>query len=292
MILVEVENILRSALAIVGPGRAGRALARSWISAGGGVREVLGRDLASAARFAFEIGQGRPLSISDASFDCDLLVLAVPDDAIESAAGKLAGRVSCRVAFHLSGARSADLLSPFRKYGAAAGSLHPLKAFHGGAEESWRGAFVAVEGDRLAVDAGLRVALALGAHGREIAPEGKALYHAAATLAAGGCLALVSLAVRMWTSLGLPENEARAALAGLGSQALASLEQRGFEEAFTGPIARRDIGTVRDHGAALAAFPEIALVYGLLARETLDRTPGRGQDERIRAVLAAGEPKA
>jgi predicted short-subunit dehydrogenase-like oxidoreductase (DUF2520 family) len=289
---MEVENILRSALAIVGPGRTGKAFARSWISAGGHVQEVLGRDLASAARFAREIGQGRPESIGEASFDCDLLVLAVPDDAIESAAGQLAGRVSCRVVFHFSGARPADLLSPFRKYGAAAGSLHPLKAFHGGGAESWQGTFVAVEGDPLAVEAGLRAVRALGARGREIAPEDKPLYHAGATLAAGGCLALVSLAVRIWTSLGLPENEARTALAGLGSQALAALEQQGFEEAFTGPIARRDVGTVRDHGAALAAFPEILLVYGLLARETLDRTPGRGQDEQIRALLATGKPKA
>jgi predicted short-subunit dehydrogenase-like oxidoreductase (DUF2520 family) len=141
----------------------------------------------------------------------------------------------------------------------------------------------------LAVETGLKILAAVGARGHSIAPEGKPLYHAAATLAAGGSLALVSLAVRAWTSLGLPETEARAALAGLGSQALSSLRHQDFAEAFTGPIARRDVGTVRAHRAALAKFPEALAVYALLADETLARTPGRGREQEIRAVLRAGD---
>jgi predicted short-subunit dehydrogenase-like oxidoreductase (DUF2520 family) len=144
-----------------------------------------------------------------------------------------------------------------------------------------------VEGDRLAVEAGMRIASAIGARGREIASDRKPLYHAAATLAAGGCLALVSLAARVWASLGIPEVEAQAALAGLGSQALAALDDRRFEEAFTGPIARRDVGTVRAHGTALAAFPQALAIYALLAEETLARTPGRGREDEVRAALAA-----
>src|SRR5215471_12258523 len=109
-----------------------------------------------------------------------------------AATRELAPRISCRLAFHLSGARPADLLAPFREQGASVGSLHALRAFHGDSSESWKDAFVAVEGDRPAVDAGIRIAAAVGARAREVSANSKPLYHAAATLAAGGLLSLVS----------------------------------------------------------------------------------------------------
>ena len=276
----------------MGPGRAGNAFVRSWRAAGGSVQEVVSRDRISAERAAREIGQGRPWGTADAQFDCDLLLLAVPDDVIESTAQTLAPRVSCRIAFHLSGALPADLLAPLGKKGSSLGSLHPLRAFSGSSSESWSGALVAVEGDRRAVEAGLSVAAAIGAQGREIPSASKPLYHAAAALAAGGSVALVSLATRIWTSLGLPDAESRVALAGLAVNALQPLDQRDFEQALTGPIARRDVTTVEAHQAALAQFPEARAVYGALAREILARTPGRGSEAEIRKAVPKVEPKA
>ncbi|HEY6929373.1 MAG TPA: DUF2520 domain-containing protein, partial [Thermoanaerobaculia bacterium] len=232
-----------------------------------------------------EIGQGQAQTAGDASVRCEVLVLGVPDDAIEDASRTLAPRIACRLAFHLSGARPADLLAPFRERGASVGSMHALRAFHGNPFESWRDAFVAVEGDGPAVDAGLKIAEALGARAREVSAKSKPLYHAAATMAAGGCLSLISMATRVWTSLGLPEEEARAELARLASEALASLKNQGFEDAWTGPISRRDVGTVRDHVAGLASFPDVLAVYRLLADETISRTRGGGREDDMRAAL-------
>jgi len=288
---VEGGNVLGAALAIAGPGRAARAFARSWASVGGHLGHIVSPRFASAERLAREIGEGEPGTTADARFRCDILVLGVPDDAIEAAARELAPRISSRVAFHLSGARPADLLAPFRERGASVGSLHPLRAFHGDPSESWRDVFLAVEGDRNAVDIGLRIAAAIGARAREISAESKPLYHAAATLAAGGCLSLVSMATRIWASLGLPEEEARAALARLGSEALASLERQGFEDALTGPISRRDVGTVRDHIAGIGRLDEVLAVYRLLAKETIARTSGRGREEEMRAALEGRDRK-
>lgn len=289
---MDASEVLRWRLVLVGPGRAGRAFAWSWRAAGGRLQGIIGRDRAAAERAAREIGEGEPAALAEASGSCDLLVLSVADDAIAATAAALAGRVACRVALHFSGARPSDLLAPFSKRGGAIGSMHPLRAFAGNDAETWRGAFVVVEGDPSAVEAGVAIASALGARGRPIASDQKPLYHAAATLAAGGCLALVSLAVGVWKSLGIPEGEARAALAGLGSQALAALDDRQFSEAFTGPIARRDVGTVRAHGEALAAFPRALAVYAKLAEETLAQTPGRGREDEILAVLAPSPPKS
>ncbi|HEX7252863.1 MAG TPA: Rossmann-like and DUF2520 domain-containing protein [Thermoanaerobaculia bacterium] len=269
----------------MGPGRAAKAFARSWVAAGGHVGSIVGRKSASVERFVQEIGQGQAQTTGDAQVRCEVLVLGVPDDAIEIAAQSLAPRTACRLAFHLSGARPADLLAPFRERGASVGSLHALRAFHGDPSETWRDVFVAVEGDGPAVEAGLKIASALGARAREVSAKSKPLYHAAATLAAGGCLSLVSMATRIWASLGLPEEEARAALARLASEALVSLKNQGFEDAWTGPISRRDVGTVRDHVAGLAPFPDVLAVYRLLAEETIHRTRARGREDEMRAAL-------
>jgi predicted short-subunit dehydrogenase-like oxidoreductase (DUF2520 family) len=289
---MDVAEILRWRLVLAGPGRAGRAFVRSWRAAGGRLQGVIGRDRAGAERAARDLGEGKPATIAEASGTCDLLVLSVADDAIEATAAALAQRVACRVAFHFSGAWPSDLLAPFSERGAAVGSMHPLRAFAGNDAETWRDAFVVVEGDSSAVEAGVAITSALGARGRPISSDQKPLYHAAATLAAGGSLALVSLAVGVWKSLGIPENEARAALAGLGSQALAALVDQEFREALTGPIARRDVGTVHAHREALAAFPQALAVYVKLAEETLVQTPGRGRDDEVRAALEPSPPKS
>lgn len=279
-------SILQQSLTLVGPGRAGRALARSWRAAGGLLGDVIGRDRASAERGVREIPGGNPRALAEAGSDCDILVLAVPDDAITPVARALAGRVSCRVAFHLSGALSSEALRVLARAGVSTGSLHPLRAFTGAAGESWRDALVAIEGEEEAAQSAAALASAIGARTQRISSEGKALYHAAATLAAGGTVALLSLAARAWVAAGFPEPEARAALAELAVGAASAAGEQRFDEAFTGAVARRDIGTIRAHREALRGSPEALQVYALLAEEALRRTPGRGKEEEIRALLA------
>ena len=225
--------------------------------------------------------------------DSDLLILAVPDDAIADCAATLAGKLRCTFAFHLSGALTADALAPLRASGASVASLHPLRPFTGADGEDWRGAFVAVEGDDPAAEEAERIARALDAHPRRLSADGKPLYHAAASLAAGGTVAVLSVAVRACVDAGIPEAEAREALAGLATRAIEAAARSPFEQAFTGAVARRDIGTVRSHARALASRSEAFRLYRELAEEILTKTAGRGREEEIRAILRdADSPKA
>jgi predicted short-subunit dehydrogenase-like oxidoreductase (DUF2520 family) len=146
---------------------------------------------------------------------------------------------------------------------------------------------VAVEGDPAACAAGLRFVEAMGGRARPIGSREKALYHAGATMAAGGTVALVAIATRAWELAGLPPDEARTSLAELAEKATGAARHVAFEDAFTGPVARRDVATVRAHFAALAAAPDVRRLYAVLALETLARTPGRGREEEIRALLAS-----
>jgi predicted short-subunit dehydrogenase-like oxidoreductase (DUF2520 family) len=224
-----------------------------------------------------------------------VIVLAVPDDEIATIAASLAIGLRCRYGFHVSGALPASAIEPLRASGASLASLHPARVFTGAAEETWRNALVAVEGDEEAAAEGDRILLGFGARSHRISPEAKPLYHAAATLAAGGTAALISLACRSWRAAGIPEEQARSALSGLaGEAAMAAASGLPFDQVFTGPVARRDLKTISAHAAALASHRDALEIYSLLARETIRRTPGRGREEEILRLLAGealGEPR-
>ena len=107
---------------------------------------------------------------------------------------------------------------------------------------------------REAAEAATAIARAVGARPHGLSPDAKPLYHAAASLAAGGAAAVVSVAVEAWIAAGVPEETAREVLSGLAERAVAAAGKRPFHEAFTGAVARRDVGTVRAaHRSALAA---------------------------------------
>jgi predicted short-subunit dehydrogenase-like oxidoreductase (DUF2520 family) len=278
------DDVLAQSLVLAGPGRAGAAFARSWRAAGGSIARLIGRDAAKPLPAGLE---GTPRASADSPGPaCDVLVLAVPDDAIAQVAAELAPRLSCGCVIHLSGALSSEVLKPFADRGAAVASVHPVRPFTGAPGEDWRGAFVAIEGDPSGAALGDRIARAVGARPHSIAPGAKPLYHASASLAAGGAAAVLAVAVRGWVDAGIPEDVAREALSALAVRAVDAVGHRTFPEAFTGAVARRDVGTVKAHAEALAGRTDVLVLYRTLANEILERTPGRGKESEIRRILA------
>src|SRR5438270_462679 len=85
-----------------------------------------------------------PAEVAGAS---DIVIVAVPDDAIADTAEQLAAGVRVRaVVVHTSGATTVDALAPAKQAGARTASMHPLQsipdAIHGA--DALRGAAVAV----------------------------------------------------------------------------------------------------------------------------------------------------
>ena len=283
------EDLDDPTIVLIGPGRAGRAFARSWTASRGRIA-LGGRDADATRRLAAELpgGEARDLA-GGSSLAGDVLILSVPDDAIARVAAALAPRGTWRFALHFSGALGSGVLAPLVSAGAKLASLHPLRAFSGAPLENWKNAFVAVEGDEPAAEMAAAICRRIGARPREIPALGKPLYHAAATLAAGGSASLLSFAARAWASAGLDEEEGRVALAELAATAVDAVARLPFERAMTGPVARRDVATVQLHKDALADRPDLAALYAHLARETLRRTPGRGKEDEISAILGLAE---
>lgn len=264
---------------VAGPGRVGSSLA-AWLEACGG-RRVAAAGRAGLAGLA-TAGQ-------------DLLLVAVPDPALQAVAAELARRPQAAVVLHTSGSLDAGALAPLRAAGSAVGTLHPLKAFpHPLPDlEQARGVFFAVDGDRSARDLAFRLAAAWGAEAAEVPAAARSLYHFAATLAAGGVVTLLAAAEEIAEGLGLPEAVTRGYLelckGAVAAAAEAHGEGRPLGSALTGPVARGDRATVVRHLEALRDLaPEKLPLTRTLGRETLrQRERGAEVGPGHREVLEA-----
>jgi len=244
--------------AIIGAGRMGRGLAVALERGGHAVR-LLGRDR-------------RP----DATSDAQLVLIAVPDDAITAVAADLVAEraVDARqVVLHLSGVLDRAALRPLASIGAGLGSFHPLQtvAEPAAAPDLLRGAYAGIEGDERALAAGERLAAMLGMRAVRLAPGAKPAYHAGAVIASNYAVALAAVAERLARRAGVPAADARSLYLPLMRGTLANLAL-GPASALTGPIRRGDEATVRRHLAALSAeerrlYRELGLVTVELARE-------------------------
>jgi predicted short-subunit dehydrogenase-like oxidoreductase (DUF2520 family) len=266
-------------MGVVGCGRLGASLAHALAAAGYRVVALAGRDPVPAQVLAAAIPDSRAVAPYVAVRAAELVLLVVPDDAVEELASALPWRPGQAVV-HCAGALDLSPLAAAARAGAATGCLHPLQAFPepGGLPERLRGIAFGVEVaeaggsalgallEALALDIGAACTLRL---------EGvdRALYHAAAVIASNDVVALAAAAGRAWALAGLPTEQAARALGPLlvgAAEAVAALPSgQPLAEALTGPLARGDVATVRRHLDALSAEPALAVLYRTLGRELL-----------------------
>jgi len=273
-------------LAIIGPGRVGRALGRRLRQRGWRIGAVVSRTAQHARAATRVIGAGRPQARLDASLlSADVVLITTPDRAIAAVAKELArldGKTlggslwRGKVVLHTNGALDRSVLKPLERLGAATGSLHPLQTFSGRAVPPLDGCVCALEGTPAALRAARRICRDLACAPVVLAPKSKPAYHAAGALAAGHILAVIESATRILVALGFSRREAVRALLPLTRQTLTNFERLGPRPAWTGPLARGDFATVAKHAAALRRFPrEYRQAYAALSRLAL-RVLGQG----------------
>ncbi len=209
------------AVRVIGPGRAGRSMARGLDKAGWSVVDILGRDD----------------DLTSAASGVDLVVIAVPDRAIAEVAAAVEA-VSSTVVAHLSGAHGPDILGRHPRRAA----IHPLRSLATPSTDL-SGAWFAVAGDPMAAD----VVADLDGRLIELAEGARPAYHAAATVAANHLVALLGSVERIAASAGVPLE----AFVDLVRGTLDNVELLGPAAALTGPVARGDWETVAAHVAAI-----------------------------------------
>jgi predicted short-subunit dehydrogenase-like oxidoreductase (DUF2520 family) len=281
---VHVHSRSQRALALVGPGRAGTAVAAALVARGWVPVAVAGRspEALSTRAAADRLGASRVAAVADAGRDADLVIVATPDAVIADTAAALASSLRPgALVVHLSGACPVDELDKLHaaRPDVEVGALHPLQSLPSADVGVRRlpGSWCAVEGppsvERLAVSLGLRPF--------RVPPGERARYHAAATIASNHLVALLGQAARIADAAGVPPE----ALLPLVRATVDNVDALGPAHALTGPVARGDADTVARHLDALA--PDDTVAYRALAREAL-RLSGR-DDPEMRALLDGDE---
>jgi predicted short-subunit dehydrogenase-like oxidoreductase (DUF2520 family) len=281
-------------IGIVGAGAVGTALGAALHRAGWPVVAVASRDEARRERFRRLVPGARGFAEAAAILDeVELIILAVPDDAVERLAGELR-LYGGQALVHTSGVLGAEVLDPARAAGTQIGAFHPLVAFADTerAIAALHGATVAVEGDDQLAALLADMAEAIGATAVRLAPGSKAAYHAAAVLAAGGFDALLDAIAELGAAAGLDEQGSLAVYGGLIEQTLGNARALGIRAALTGPMTRGDVGTLARHLEALARLaPGVLPLYRAAAEREITLAESRGSlapeaAESMRGLLA------
>jgi predicted short-subunit dehydrogenase-like oxidoreductase (DUF2520 family) len=270
----------KRSLALVGPGRAGTAVAIGLVAAGWSVIRVAGRapDAPSVVDAATRFG-AEPVDTEDAGRGAQLVVLATPDAAIREAARVVAASLEpSALVVHLSGAHGLDVLDAIAatRRDVELGALHPLQTLPSPEIGATRlaGAWAGIAGPPavrvLAEDLGMRAF--------ELEESHRAAYHAAATIASNHVTALLGQVERVASTASVP----LAAFEPLVRATVDNCFAMGPEHALTGPVARGEVETVVRHLGAVAADEQRA--YRALAAAAA-QLAGR-DDPRLRDLLA------
>jgi predicted short-subunit dehydrogenase-like oxidoreductase (DUF2520 family) len=240
---------------IIGPGRAGSALALALAAAGWEVESPYrrGDDLATAA-----IG-------------VDLLVIATPDAAVAGVAAEITPTPGAVVA-HLAGSLGLDVLEPHPHRA----SLHPLVSIPRpdiGARRLADGAWFAVAASSPGAERVVAQVIGdLNAQVVEVPDEHRAGYHAAACIASNHVVALLAQVERIAATAGVP----LAAYLDLVRGTVDNVEMMGTDRALTGPAARGDDATIARHLGAIA--PDERAAYEAMVTEARRVAGQNGHD--------------
>jgi len=222
-------NVRRS-VRIVGPGRAGGAMARALADIGWQVLEPVDRSVDPT-----EVG-----------LDVDLVLIATPDAAIAEVARAIEPS-STTVVAHLSGASGPAVLAPHPHRAA----IHPLTSMPTadiGALRLRRSCWFALDAETPeSMDCLESIVRDLGGRSFRVDESRRANYHAAAAIASNHVVALLGSAERVAADAGVPIE----AYLELVRATIDNIEDLGVADALTGPVARGDWDTVARHRAAI-----------------------------------------
>lgn len=261
----------RPPIAIVGPGRVGKTLARALESAGYQVEGLVGRD-------------GDPGPVTRAG----IVLLTVPDDEIAAAFGRLASEGilgKSQVVFHCSGLVTSQVLATAGFVPAGRAAVHPMMAFADveRALEALPSTTYGVEGDARGLQEARRMIDDLGGKAVTVPASAKVAYHLACVMASNGLVALTDAAVEITRAAGVEDDDIGSGLANLVMGTAGNMARLGIRPAMTGPVVRGDTASVTRHIEILRTrHPEILEAYRPLMRRLVGMAMASGRGEAVR----------
>ena len=281
----------RDTVAVVGPGNVGTTLAMELRRVGVPVTEIVTRDEAASRRKGVALARqvkAKAATVSNARLDATVVWLCVSDANIAFVAAQLAKlpvRWKGKTVLHASGSMLAAELAPLKKLGAATASFHPMNTFVPGRPNTLMATPFGAEGDPSAIAAGTRLArLVSGVTAIpvvfKIRPQDKPLYHAMGAFSSPLIISALNIGERIGREIGVP----RSFMSHILLKTANNFSIFGSSGAFSGPIRRGDVATIRKHLSALKRVPGAENVYRALALNAVEHLPAKNQAE-LRKLL-------
>lgn len=274
----------KATVTLIGAGNLAHALGPALKAAGYRIDAVAARSSAPSRKRAVALAKKlktEAILLEDAGPSSDILWICHTDDALAETARRLSRKPAWKnkIVFHSSGALTSDVLAPLQRAGASTASLHPMMTFVPSTTPRMRGVPFAVEGDSRAVAAARAIVRDLGAQVFKIKKTAKPLYHALGSFSSPLIVATLATAERVGRGAGLSAIQARKVIGPLLQQTLKNYLERGAAAAFSGPIKRGDLNTVRRHLKELKRVPGANEVYRALVKSALMELPARNRKE-------------
>lgn len=276
-------------IAIIGAGTLASALARALHSKEYRVSEIVSRSNPQSLRRARILAsriQSSATTIQAAEMSADIVWICVPDDAIAALAEQMTDERDWRgkIVVHSSGALSSDTLELLRRKGAEVASAHPLMTFVSSSQPKLKGVPFALEGTAKALTAVETIISDFEAHAFRIARTEKAAYHAFGFFSSPGIVALIAAAIEVGKLAGLEGKRVRALMEPIVRQTIDNCFRTSPQQAFSGPVRRGDVETIRKHLKVLDEHPDLLDLYGSLVRIALKDLPSANTDSLQRLV--------
>lgn len=205
------------------------------------------------------------------------ILICTPDDVIDSVCSDIFKDKSKDFknyyAIHFSGSKSLEVLNSARAAGAEIASIHPLKSF-ASIEEAIKSLPGTIFGITYSSTESKKMAeflvKSLGGEIIEVENNKKPLYHAAACVASNYLVTLINYAVLIHKKMGIKPEDSLKGLMGLVEDTVSNIKKMGTEKSLTGPIARGDVGTIKEHVKSFNEFfsKEDSALYRMMGIET------------------------
>jgi predicted short-subunit dehydrogenase-like oxidoreductase (DUF2520 family) len=290
------EILDKDTVSIIGTGNVGTALGYLLMKAGYPIVAVADQNHASSVRCAGYTGGQVYDSLPEAAEKASCIIIATPDDAIDSVCRQLSESGAIRPdqkVFHPSGAGGIELLSSARSRGAHGAAIHPIQTLADidSAIARIPGSTFGVTADEELMAWAFQLVRDIGGKPILISESDRPLYHAAACIASNYLVTMMHIVAMIYRQFGLDSEEALRAFWPLVEGTILNIAAKGTVPSLTGPIARGDSGTVLKHMEAIrACLPSYLSFYRTMGTLTADLALTKGnlskaKSDEIKKIL-------
>lgn len=234
------------------------------------------RNYQSAKNAASLTNSKAAVELGDVVENSEILFITTNDDEISKVCDRLIEEKlinESKIVIHMSGAASSRILQELKERDCYIYALHPLQSFANiekGVKDLKNTVF-SLEGDKERIEDIENILKTTGNEYFIIEAEEKALYHVTACVVSNYLVSLLDYGLSIFEAIGIDKDKGFKALNPLIQGSIENIHDLGTTKALTGPIARGDIKTIKNHIEALENIdPKWLHMYKSLGLATID----------------------